>query len=106
MNANPPWGLYELAGNELVNPVTLPDRRVDARQLAAHVSTSGRKRVVKVRLKASEHAVADIVAKQGERRQRWDRDLAPGNGSFWPPREEVPAGRLKPPRRCGTMPET
>lgn len=78
VNANPPWGLYELAGNELVNPVTLPDRRVDARQLAAHVSTSGRKRVVKVRLKASEHAVADIVAKQGERRQRWDRDLAPG----------------------------
>lgn len=55
VNANPPWGLYELAGNEEVNPAALPDTDVNASLLgAAAIRDGSRGRKVRLRIRTSE----------------------------------------------------
>lgn len=62
VNANPPWGLYELAGNEETNPSTLPapeqpivDRKVRAWAREARVTRrKGSARTVRFRIEARE----------------------------------------------------
>jgi hypothetical protein len=41
VNANPPWGLYELAGNESLNPAVLRDREVHARLSGSGIARRG-----------------------------------------------------------------
>ena len=67
VNANPPWGLYELAGNEETNPATLPDTEVDASVRSTAVVRKGaNQRLLKVRIKANETVTAAIELRQGK----------------------------------------
>ena len=80
VNANPPWGLYQLSQNEVTNPAALPDVRVDARLKKARVKRvdRGPKRVVKIRIAAKEHITATISVTQGSRGKEWTREVPVG----------------------------
>lgn len=84
VNANPPWGLYQMADNEVTNPATLPDRRVDARLVTAKVKrVAAGRRELRTKLKASEDITVSVTAKQrrghdrGYRKQSWQFDFQP-----------------------------
>lgn len=80
VNANPPWGLYELAGNEETNPATLPDTEVEASVLSTAVVRQGaRKRLLKVRIKATENVTAAVELKQGKLKLRKRITVPAGN---------------------------
>ena len=71
INANPPWGLYEMARTEEPNPAVLPadkDETVSGRVLAAKVVRASKRRVLRVKVKAGEKLTARIEARQGKRR--------------------------------------
>lgn len=75
VNANPPWGLYELAGNEETNPATLPapepipaDRKVSAwGSKAKAIRRGGKARAVRVRVEARESVTWSATVKHGQR---------------------------------------
>ena len=68
VNANPPWGLYELAGNEEVNPAALPDTEVNAALLGASAIRSGRRnRRIRLRVKTSEPLAVRVRVRQPAR---------------------------------------
>jgi len=66
VNANPPWGLFELAGNEAINPAVLPDTELHARVASAIVRRQGAKRILRIRVKSTETVTADIQIRQGK----------------------------------------
>lgn len=68
VNANPPWGLFEMAGNEAVNPAVLPDTQLHARLAAAVVRRQGKRRILRVRIRSTEWITADIQVRQGRSR--------------------------------------
>jgi hypothetical protein len=95
VNANPPWGLYELARTEEPNPAVLPytapepepdpepqpepDRVLDANLSSARVVRKApRKRTLRVRVRSGENVRAVIDARQGKRQIRRKRNLGPG----------------------------
>jgi hypothetical protein len=80
VNANPPWGLYELAGNEESNPATLPDTEVDASVRSTAVVRKGpRQRLLKVRIRASESVTATVELRQGRLRLKKRLTVPAGN---------------------------
>ncbi len=83
VNANPPWGLYQMSQNEVTNPATRPDERVDARITKARVRRvdGGPKRVVTIRFSAHEHVAATVSVEQQSRGREWTRDVAAGRST-------------------------
>jgi hypothetical protein len=83
VNANPPWGLYELAGNEETNPATLPadpDLKLEAAMRSSRVVRQGpRRRILKVAIRADENVTARVTLRQGKRQVRRSRKVAAGN---------------------------
>jgi len=69
INANPPWGLYEMARTEEPNPAVLPGpgpgSRLEARVTAAKVVRSGHRRQVRVRIRTTEPVTARVSVMQG-----------------------------------------
>jgi hypothetical protein len=70
VNANPPWGLFELAGNEAINPAVLPDTELHARVTSASVRWGSGRRILKVRVDAREPVRASLWLRQGKRQVR------------------------------------
>lgn len=88
VNANPPWGLYELAGNEETNPATLPgpepiivDKKVRAwAEEARVIRKRGITRSVKFRMEAREQvAWSATVNASGQVIGRREGRLPAGN---------------------------
>lgn len=89
INANPPWGLYEMARTEEPNPAVLPpdeavrneavkDETVSGNVLAARVARSGKRRVLRVRIRAGEQLEVRVQARQGKRRAARRTRMAAG----------------------------
>ncbi len=70
VNANPPWGLHELAGTEAVNPAVLPDTRLNARVRSSRVARSGNRRILKVRTSSTENVTAAVRLRQARKGQK------------------------------------
>ncbi len=71
INANPPWGLYEMARTEEPNPAVLPpdrDESVSGSVLSAGVVRSGKNRFLRISVRADEKLEVRIEARQGKRR--------------------------------------
>ena len=72
INANPPWGFYELKDGEEPHPSVMasgPDTELEATvNKKAHAKGKGKKRKVKLGLKAGEQLIARLVVKRGKRR--------------------------------------
>jgi hypothetical protein len=65
VNANPPWGLVELAGNEAINPAVLPDTKLNAHLLASRVvRKNGKRRILNLRFLTTESATAAVRLRQ------------------------------------------
>jgi len=64
INANPPWGLYQLAPGERPNPAVYPDR-VEARLAAARTVRNGKRRSVSIRVAPDEPVKVKLIIKQG-----------------------------------------
>jgi hypothetical protein len=80
VNANPPWGLVELAGNEAVNPAVLPDTELHARIVSSVVRRkNARKRTLRLRIKATEAATAYVQVRQGKRKLKRRVRIKPGS---------------------------
>ncbi len=70
VNANPPWGLYELAGNEEVNPAALPDTELRARVTSSKLMrrpAAGPRRVLRLEITSRERVTAGIRIRQQKR---------------------------------------
>ena len=81
INANPPWGLYEMARTEEPNPAVLPpdrDESVSGSVLSARVTRSGKSRILRVKVKAEEKLEVLVEARQGKRRAARRASLAVG----------------------------
>jgi hypothetical protein len=78
VNANPPWGLFEMAGNEAVNPAVLPDTDLHARVTAAVTRRQGARRILRVRIRSTEQVTADIQVRQGSATIRRQATLTAG----------------------------
>jgi|GEM_PF-695497 len=85
VNASPPWGLYEMAGNEESNPATnyeppapATDRRVDSRIGSARINN--RKVILSVSTDSGEPASVVVNGRQGKRRFQAVRKLPSGKG--------------------------
>lgn len=87
VNANPPWGVYEMARTEEPNPAVLPyvapeptpDTVLDANLASAKVVRKGaKKRVLKVRIRSGERGSAVLNARQGKRKIRRQKKLRTG----------------------------
>jgi hypothetical protein len=81
VNANPPWGLYELAGNEETNPATLPaapDRDLDAWLYDSRIVRQGARRSLRMKLTAREPVSLRIRLRQGTRVRNWQRSIGEG----------------------------
>jgi len=86
VNASPPWGLYELAGNEESNPATIhdapapvADRRVDSRLGSARINRN-RRIVLSVSTSSGEPVSVTVNGRQGKRRLEALRRLPSGKG--------------------------
>ncbi|HTU14561.1 MAG TPA: hypothetical protein VMF31_05130 [Solirubrobacterales bacterium] len=91
VNANPPWGLYELARTEEPNPAVFPyvapvpepDQVLDANLASAKVIRKGaKKRALTVKVRSGENVTAAITARQGKRRLRASKKLADGTSTI------------------------
>ena len=98
VNANPPWGLYQLAINESTNPAALRERSVAASLKSVKVKrTAQGRRTLNVRVRADQDVAVDVAASQGKRGKDWTRSAAYETAAFavrlrrW--------GRRSPPRR-------
>jgi len=78
VNANPPWGLVELAGNEAVNPAVLTDTQLHARVTWAVILWGNGQRILKVYVDAREPVRTSVWIRQGERQVRQRVTLQPG----------------------------
>ena len=84
VNASPPWGLYELTGNEESNPATyaapapLAGRKVDSRLGSLRVNN--RRIIASVSTDSGERVKVVINGKQGKRKVKTTRNLASGRG--------------------------
>lgn len=68
VNANPPWGLYQLAPGEKPNPAVYPDR-VEARLTKARAHRFGKPRVVNFTVALDEPVKFKFTIKQGKVKQ-------------------------------------
>lgn len=84
VNASPPWGLYEITGNEESNPATyaapapLVDRQVDSR--LGSVRINNRRVIASVSTDSGEPVRVVINGRQGKRKFKANRNLASGRG--------------------------
>lgn len=93
VNANPPWGLYELARTEEPNPAVLPyvaptpdpdpvvppDTVLDANLASAKVTRKGaKKRTLTVKVRSGEDVTAAFTARQGKKKLKSNRSLETG----------------------------
>lgn len=100
VNANPPWGLYEMARTEEPNPAVLPyvapepepepepvvDTVLDANLASAKVVRKGsKKRVLKVAVRSGESVSAVLNARQGKRKIQRRKSLKIGTTTFTVP---------------------
>lgn len=94
VNANPPWGLYELARTEEPNPAVLPyvkpepkpddpDTVLDANLAAAKVTRKGaKKRTLSIKVRSGEPVSVNVTARQGKRTIRAKRQLQAGTATI------------------------
>jgi hypothetical protein len=88
INANPPWGFYELKDGEEPDPAVMasePDTKLDARvNRKARATGRGKKRKVKLGLNAGEPLNAKLIVTRGKRRlgPPKTRQLKPGKRSL------------------------
>ncbi len=84
VNASPPWGLYEITGNEESNPATyaapapLADRSVDSS--LGSVRINNRQVIASVSTDSGEPVSVVVNGKQGKRKLEAVRNLASGRG--------------------------
>jgi hypothetical protein len=102
INANPPWGFYELKDGEQPDPAVMasePDTKLEAKvNRKAKATGKGKKRKVKLGLKAGEPLTAKLIVTRGERRLAppKTRQLEPGKRSLTVRiRKRVGPGRVK-----------
>lgn len=80
VNASPPWGVYELAGNEETNPATLPDTELNASVLSASIVREGAwKRLLKLRVETTEEISVAVEVRQRKLGLRKQISVSPGN---------------------------
>ncbi len=83
VNANPPWGLYQLAINESTNPAALRERSVAASLKSVKVKrTAQGRRTLNVRVRADQDVAVDVAASQGKRGKDWTRSAAYESAAF------------------------
>lgn len=96
VNANPPWGLYQLSENENPDPATKPDTTVDARVKRAHVRREGGRRVVRMTIAAKEQVSVTITLEQGTHSLGRELTVAPGRRTVSVPLpRSISRGRLR-----------
>ncbi len=78
VNANPPWGLYQLSENEVTNLATKPDTIVDARVKRSQARRQDGVRRLQVNIATKEAVTATILLTQNSIEREWTRTLAPG----------------------------
>jgi hypothetical protein len=78
VNANPPWGLYELAGNENINPAVLRDTEVHARLTGSGITRVSGKRFLRLFIKGTEPVTAKVMLTDGRARLSRTLQLSPG----------------------------
>lgn len=78
VNANPPWGLFEMAGNEAINPAVLPDTELHARVVGASVLWGNGRRILKVQVAAREPVRVRLWLRQGKHQVRQQVKLQRG----------------------------
>jgi len=69
VNANPPWGLYQLAPGEKPNPAVYPDR-TEARLASAKVRRNGKSRMLRFKIVPDEPVKVKVTVKQGKATQK------------------------------------
>ena len=102
INANPPWGFYELKDGEEPDPAVMasePDTTLDARvDKKAKAGGKGKKRKVKLGLNAGEPLTAKLVVTRGKRKlgPAKTKQLKPGKRKLAVRiRKQVGPGRVK-----------
>ena len=102
INANPPWGFYELKDGEEPDPAVMasePDTELEAKvNKKAKATGKGKKRKVKLGLNAGEPLTAKLIVTRGKRRLTppKTRQLEPGKRTLTVRiRKKVGPGRIK-----------
>jgi hypothetical protein len=78
VNANPPWGVYELAGNENINPAVLRDTEVHARLTGSGITRVSGKRLLRLFIKSTEPVTAKVMLTDGKARLKRTVRISPG----------------------------